>query len=90
MLIAVSGWDAGFQKVRFTELLRHELGYSLSRAKSATDAVLEDQSLELEVAEEKSARLLSLLQEIGVKETHVTSSQHLAPGRENVSTHPLN
>lgn len=67
MKVAVSGWSIGFQKVQFTQLLRRDLGYSLSRAKAATDAVLENRRVELDVPEGESNNLLPRLNEIGVK-----------------------
>ena len=74
MKIAVTGWCVGFQKVKFTQMLRHELGYTLSRAKASTDSILEDESLELEIQEEESERLISLLHELGIRESHVIPS----------------
>ncbi len=69
MIVAVTGWNTGFQKVRFAELLRRDLGYSLSRAKAATDSVLDDYCLELDVQATQCDDLLPRLQELGAKVT---------------------
>jgi hypothetical protein len=45
--IVVRGWNVGFRKVEFTQLLREECGLSLSEAKARTDAVLDGKSIEL-------------------------------------------
>ncbi len=65
--VTISGWNVGFQKVRFTELLRYDFGYSLSGAKAATDSVLDDHRLELNIPEAEYDRILSHLLELGAK-----------------------
>ncbi len=65
--VAVLGWNPGFQKVQFTELLRGDFGYSLSKAKAATDAVLEQQRIELEVRDADCTRLLPQLDQLGAQ-----------------------
>ena len=47
--VTIVGWSAGFQKVRLTDLLRQNLGYTLSEAKAATDSVLDNQRVKLQV-----------------------------------------
>jgi len=66
-IIAILGWKTGFQKLKFTELLRRNFDYSLSGAKAATDAVLDNQRLELHVQEAEWDRMLSTLSELGAK-----------------------
>ncbi len=63
--LTVSGWKTGFRKVAFTELLKNDLGYSLSAAKAATDSVLENQSLEINIPAAKYEDMLTRLLEIG-------------------------
>ena len=65
--IVLCGWNTGFNKVAHTQLLQAELGYSLSRAKSVTDAVVEGQSVTIEVADDQIERLAFELNEVGVK-----------------------
>jgi ribosomal protein L7/L12 len=65
--VEVFGWEHGFQKVEFTKLLKSDLGYSLSDAKSATDAVLNNEHIALMVGETDVDELLSKLNELGAK-----------------------
>jgi predicted nucleic acid-binding protein len=65
--VTISGWKVGFQKVRFTELLRGELGYSLSKAKAATDDVLDYRHLELAVPDAAVDRLMARLSDLGAE-----------------------
>jgi hypothetical protein len=55
--VTILGWNAGFQKVKFTELLRSDFGYSLSGAKAATDGILDNRRVEIEkrLADHKEA-----------------------------------
>lgn len=65
--VEVFGWEGGFQKVEFAKLLKSHLGYSLSEAKSATDAVLNKQRIVLKIGEAGVDELLSKLNELGAK-----------------------
>jgi len=65
--VTISGWKVGFQKVGFTELLKRELGYSLSAAKAATDYVLDNHRLELDVPEAEYESLVPRLLALGAK-----------------------
>ncbi len=65
--IILEGWNVGFKKVEHTKLLRAELGYSLSRAKSITDAALDRQSVAIEVPDDRIERLAIELNELGAK-----------------------
>ena len=65
--VTVLGWKAGFQKVKFTELLKCDFGYSLSAAKAATDSVLDNHRLELSIPEAEYERLVPRLLELGAK-----------------------
>ncbi len=67
MKVAISGWNIGFQKVKFAELLRCDLGYSLAGAKAATDTILENKRLELTIRESQRTELMPRLNEVGVK-----------------------
>jgi hypothetical protein len=67
MKISISGWNVGFQKVKFAELLRCDFGYSLASAKAATDTVLENRRLELPIQASQCNRILPLLSEVGVR-----------------------
>ena len=46
-LLAINGWNVGFNKIRLTNMLRAEFGYSLAEAKSITDQVLENQKIRI-------------------------------------------
>jgi ribosomal protein L7/L12 len=63
--LLVSGWRVGFNKVEFTKLLRTGLGYSLSRAKRTTDAVLDAGAVELQVPDGEAEGLLATMDELG-------------------------
>jgi hypothetical protein len=65
--IIIYGWNIGFKKVAHTKLLCAEHGYSLSRAKSITDAVADGQSVTIEVADDRIERLAFELNELGAK-----------------------
>lgn len=65
--VVIFGWNVGFQKVGFTKLLRYELGYSLSEAKSKTDAVLENQRIELTLHKADVDHVLFKLTQLGAK-----------------------
>jgi hypothetical protein len=65
--VTVLGWKPGFQKVRFTDLLRREFGYSLSGAKAATDGVLDNRRLELNIPDAEYDRVLPRLLELGAE-----------------------
>lgn len=61
------GWNTGFKKISFSTLLRKEAGYSLSRAKAATDSILRNQSLTIEIQDDDFDRIVAELSAIGVK-----------------------
>ena len=65
--VTILGWRAGFRKVKFTELLRRHCGYSLSSAKAATNALLDNQRLELYVQNADCDGMLYKLSELGAR-----------------------
>jgi hypothetical protein len=65
--IIICGWNLGFKKVAHTKLLRSEFGYSLLKAKSITDAVLDSQSVTIEVADDQINRLAFEVNQLGAK-----------------------
>jgi len=65
--VLISGWKAGFEKVKFTGLLQTEFGYSLSRAKQITDTVLEGGMVELRAPDAGAPQILSAMEQLGVK-----------------------
>jgi hypothetical protein len=65
--VVIFGWNVGFEKVEFTKLLGRELGYSLSEAKSKTDAVLGNQRIELKLHKVDVDQMLSKLIKLGAK-----------------------
>ena len=66
-IVVIFGWNVGFQKVAFTKMLKSKLGYSLSESKAATDAVLDNQRIELHVQDSDLSEMLSRLNELGAK-----------------------
>jgi len=69
MKIVLCGWNQGFNKVGLTKLIRAESGLTLKSAKGITDAVLEGQSIAIEVPDPDLERMISLLNSVGVKWT---------------------
>jgi ribosomal protein L7/L12 len=65
--ITICGWNVGFNKVAHTKLLRAELGCSLAESKSITDAVVDLQSVTVEVADDKTERLAIEINELGAQ-----------------------
>ena len=65
--ILISGWKIGFKKVEFTMLLRGGLGLSLSRAKDLADAVLRNESVELQIPEAQAELLVSEMSRLGAR-----------------------
>lgn len=65
--IEVLTWNPGFQKVNCTKLLHEKAGYSLSRAKATTDAILNHQRVTIELPEEELERTIAELLEIGLQ-----------------------
>ena len=76
MKVVILGWSAGFQKIKFTEILRRDFGYSLSIAKAATDAVLENKCVEISAQEADCYRLLPQLTKLGAKVVLEEESSH--------------
>jgi len=60
-------WDKGFKKVSLTELLHKRAGYSLAQAKAITDAVLNHESVSVELSEETFEQVANDLRDICVK-----------------------
>ena len=69
MKIVLCGWNQGFNKVGLTKLLRAEPGFTLKCAKAVTDAVLEGQSVAIDVPDTEAERMIAQLNSIGVKWT---------------------
>jgi hypothetical protein len=65
--IEVLAWNPGFKKVSCTKLLQERAGYSLSRAKATTDAILNRDRVTIELPEEDLDRIVAELAEIGLQ-----------------------
>lgn len=65
--ITIIGWRTGFQKVGLTNLLRHELGYTLSDAKAATDTLLANRRLDLQAQDSELDQIVSTLRDLGAE-----------------------
>ena len=65
--ITVYDWSSGFNKVGHTNLLRAELGYSLSKAKAFTDAVLDRQPVTFDLPDDQMERMAVELSQLGAK-----------------------
>jgi len=64
--LVVHGWKIGFAKVSMTKLLCDEFGYSLSEAKAATDAILDNKQIKLPCRTQQQESTLAKLRELGV------------------------
>ncbi len=65
--VLISGWNPGFQKVTFTNLLKSELGLTLKPAKEVTDQILDGKPVELLVPEDRVESLLRTMSHLGVR-----------------------
>ena len=65
--ISVSGWKAGFQKIRFTSMMRREFGYGLAKTKGTTDAVVNHERVELQVKDAQCDRIMAELNRLGAE-----------------------
>lgn len=64
--VKITGWNTGFQKVKFTKALQSSAGLGLKQAKEVTDRVLAGSPQLLELPTESQAQqLAALLQECG-------------------------
>jgi hypothetical protein len=70
MKIVLCGWNPGFDKVGLTKLLRATPGFTLTSAKAATDTVLGNQSVTIEVSDSQGERIIGKLNSLGVKWTN--------------------
>ena len=61
------GWNRGMRKISVTKLLQEQLGYSLSEAKSVTDAILGDREISLSCDDDKCEPLAESLRGLGVR-----------------------
>jgi hypothetical protein len=75
--IVICGWSAGFKKVSLTKMLRERANYSLVRAKNVTDAVLNNQSVVIEIPDVQFEYAIKDLNEIGVKFEDKPGRSHL-------------
>jgi hypothetical protein len=64
--IIVSGWHIGFDKVGLTKLFRYDYGYSLSKAKTVTDSVLDGKAVTIENPDDRVEEFVMKLDRLGV------------------------
>jgi len=65
-IVNITGWRTGFQKVSHTQALQKFANMSLIEAKSNTDALLEGQSISINIRNNSDAKLLAAhLSELG-------------------------
>jgi hypothetical protein len=64
--ITLSGWKVGMKKVSLTKFLQGNAGYSLARAKATTDAILNGESVTIEVPDEQLDAITAEIRDIGV------------------------
>ena len=69
--VMISGWNTGFDKVGLTKLLRYSYGYSLTNAKAVTDAIMDGESVNIEISDDRMEELVSKLEHLGVKNIKV-------------------
>ena len=65
--ILLSGWDMGFNKVRFTRLVQHVLGYSLPEAKRVTDTIMDGKTVMIKIPEVNAESVVSSMSELGAR-----------------------
>jgi hypothetical protein len=66
--VAITGWNAGLQKVSLTTLIQTHVGMTLTAAKQCTDNVLEGRPVLLRVASsEDAAAFCAALLAIGAR-----------------------
>lgn len=64
--IIFNDWRPGFQKVKFSHLLRDRCGLSLSEAHSATGTLLERHAVEIQVADiSRATEIVRLATDLG-------------------------
>jgi len=64
----ITRWHVGFNKVQFNHFLQDTFSMGLAEAKSVVDRVMNDEEVELELADH-SASILQKLTEFGLKFT---------------------
>ena len=67
IMLQLSGWNAGFNKVRFTRLVQDLLGYSLTDAKQVTDTIMDGETVTIEVPEIQADRVIASMSELGAR-----------------------
>jgi hypothetical protein len=67
MKIVLSGWNPGFNKVGLTKLLHTRPEFSHANAKAVTDAVLDGQSVTIEVSDGEAERFIDQINSFNVK-----------------------
>ncbi len=65
--VLLSGWDAGFNKVGFTRLMQHALGYSLTEAKRVTDTIMDGEPVTVNVPEATVDQIIVSMSELGAR-----------------------
>jgi ribosomal protein L7/L12 len=70
----LSSWNIGFAKIDFTKVLRSELGYSLQRAKTVTDAILDGHSVTIELRDDQVEEMASKLKGLGLRNASIEES----------------
>ena len=65
--VLLSGWNAGFNKVRFTRLVQDLLGYSLTEAKRVTDQIMDGETVTVEVPETQADHVIASISELGAR-----------------------
>jgi hypothetical protein len=56
LIVRVTGWEKGLQKISLTKLLQEGAGKNLPEAKSMVDALLEGKSFEVRFENDELAR----------------------------------
>jgi hypothetical protein len=64
--IIITGWKPGFPKVRFASFLKDQAGLGLYSAKALTDALLNGQTIQIEVDCSELERIIMLMDSMRV------------------------
>ena len=63
--VVIEGWNPGFKKIGFANLLREYANYSLSSAKKAVDLVLAGEPLLVQIANSRAESFILEATELG-------------------------
>jgi hypothetical protein len=66
--MVIDGWNAGFQKIKFTKLLQQEAGCTLAEAKHATDDILAGRPVRVSVPATRARDFAAEAVRLGIRD----------------------